>query len=205
MKLNDIFSSPQFKALRSGITSDPFPLKERDTQRHRVYKSDTALMAVAKPLPTVEEVERYVKRVFGMKRIQAAFPSCRTLPQVKDGRGRRKAGGSSTMITIPLWARNEAVVLHELAHTICQRTHGRWVAGHGWQYASIYLTLVLHAMGREAHDVLKAAFKANRVRYTAPRVRKPMDPARKAELVARLAAYRAAQKETAPVMRPEPL
>jgi hypothetical protein len=32
-----------------------------------------------------------------------------------------------------------------------------------------------------------------------------MDPARKAELVARLAAYRAAQKQTAPVMRPEPL
>ena len=204
MKLNDIFSSPQYKALRSKITSDPFPPKERDTQRHRVYKSDTALMAIAKPLPTVEEVERYVKRVFGMKRVQAAFPSCRTLPEVKDGRGRRRAGGSSAMITIPLWARNEAVVLHELAHTVCQRTHGRWVAGHGWQYCAIYLTLTLHGMGREAHDVLKAAFKANRVRYTAPRKRKPMDPARKAELVARLAAYRL-QKRTAPEVNPGPL
>ena len=105
---------------------------------------------------------------------------------------------------MPLWSRNEAIVLHELAHTICQREHSD-ATGHGWQYCAIYLTLTLHAMGREAHDVLKAAFKENRVRYTAPRKRKPMDPARKAELVARLAAYREAQKQTAPVMRPEPL
>ena len=182
-------------------------MRARDTQRSRVYKSDTALVKIAKPLATVPEVERFVKRVLGMKRVADAFPRSRLprwLPEVRDGRGRRKAGGCASYITMPLWSRNEAIVLHELAHTICQREHND-ATGHGWQYCAIYLTLTLHAMGREAHDVLKAAFKENRVRYTAPRKRKPMDPARKAELVARLAAYRAAQKETAPVMRPEPL
>jgi hypothetical protein len=33
--------------------------------------------------------------------------------------------------------------------------------------------------------------KANRVRFTEPRKRKPLDPERRAALIARLAAYRA--------------
>jgi putative metallohydrolase (TIGR04338 family) len=167
-------------------------VRQRDSQRSRVYKSDKALVAIAKPLPSVEEVERYVRRVFGMKRIADAFPKSRVstwLPEVRDGRGRRSAAGCAGFSTMPTWSRNEAIVLHELAHTICQREHGD-ASGHGWQFCSIYLTLTLHAMGREAHDVLKAAFKANRVKFTAPRKRAPMDPARKAEMIARLAAYR---------------
>ena len=181
-------------------------MRGRDSQRSRVYKSDKALVAIAKPLATMPEVERFVKRVFGMKRVADAFPRSRLpgwLPEVRDGRGRRKAGGCASYITMPLWSRNEAIVLHELAHTICQREHNN-STGHGWEYCAIYLTLVLHAMGRDAHDVLKAAFKENRVRYTAPRKRKPVDPARKAELVARLAAYREGQTRTAPEVNPEP-
>jgi putative metallohydrolase (TIGR04338 family) len=175
-------------------------VRERDTQRKRVYASDHALVEVAGPLPTVKDMERYVKRLLGMKRVQAAFPKAYLhlyLPEVKDGRGRTKAGGCSTYITMPLWSRNEAIVVHELAHTVTQRTYGHKVAAHGWQFCSIYLTLTLHAMGREAHNVLKTAFKRNRVRFTAPRARKPTDPVRKAELVARLAAYRQQMKEAA--------
>ena len=183
-------------------------MRARDTQRSRVYKAERiALSGMAQPLPTVRDVERFVKRVFAMKRVRDAFPNMRAdwMPTVRDGRGRRNACGWDGGIKIPLWARNEWVVVHELAHTIAWRQYGYRVAGHGWQFCAVYLKLVLYTMGREAHDVLKRDFKVCRVRYTAPRVRKPMDPARKAELVARLAAYREAQKQTAPVMRPEPL
>lgn len=170
-------------------------MRERDTQRARVYKSDAALTAIAAPLPSVRDVERFVKRVFGMKRVNEAFPrSARYLtPKVKDGRGRRKACGWSGGIAIPLWARNEAIVLHELAHTVCHREYPVHTAAHGWQYCSIYLTLVLYAMGREAHDTLKAAFKKNRVKFTAPRKRRELTPEQKAELRLRLAHARAAR------------
>jgi putative metallohydrolase (TIGR04338 family) len=166
-------------------------MRERDTQRSRVYKCDRILSETAGPLASVKDIERFVKKVFASKRVQAAFPKAmgRSLPSVKDGRGRRNACGGPGGISIPRWARNEAVVLPELAHTICLRQGGR-EAFHGWQFCSAYLRLVLYLMGREAHDILKGAFKANRVRFTEPRKRKPMDPERRAELVARLAAYR---------------
>lgn len=146
--------------------------RERDSQRSRVYKSDKPLIAIAKPLPSIADVKRYVDRVCRMQEIQDAFPRNHLLdtpPKVGDGRGRRKACGSVWGIKIPRFARNEAIVLHELAHVICLRLHGTKLAGHGWQFCAIYRTLVLHAMGREAHDVLTKAFWENGVKFKAPR------------------------------------
>lgn len=166
-------------------------MRERDTQRARVYKCDRILMATAAKLPTVRDMERFVKKTFASKRVQEAYPKAmwRALPSVSDGRGRRRACGNEYGIRMPVWARDEAVVLHELAHTITMRLGGN-EAFHGWQFCAVYLKLVLYMMGREAHDTLKAAFKANRVRFTEPRKRKPLDPEARAILVARLAAHR---------------
>lgn len=194
---------------------DPRQRKDepRDQQRSRVYKSDGALTKIAKPLPTVKEMQRYVDRLFGMRRMMIEFPEAfgarwrsrnpdrqkhyRTkpisAPIVYDGRGRRCAGGWSRGVTMPLWSRNEGILLHELAHTICVRKYGYKVAAHGWEYCAIYLKITLYAMGREAHDTLKAAFKANRVKFTKPRQQRVMDDAAKAALVARLATWRAQQ------------
>lgn len=135
-----------------------------------------------------------MKRVFGMKRVQDAFPRLRAhdLPSVGDGRGRRRACGWSGGIKIPLWARNEAVVIHELAHTVTHRQHGYDTAAHGWQFCSVYLTLTLHAMGREAHDTLKRAFRENRVRYTAPRAKRELTDEQRQALADRLALGRLA-------------
>jgi putative metallohydrolase (TIGR04338 family) len=167
-------------------------MRERDTQRSRVYKCDWAMEPLSKPLPAVRDVERFVKKVFNSKRVQAAFPkACRwsRLPTVGDGRGRRRAFGWEGGIKIPVWARTDFVVIHELAHTITMR-EGNREAFHGWQFCSVYLKLVLYLLGREAHDALKAAFKANRVRFTEPRKHKPLDPERRAALISRLATYR---------------
>jgi len=166
--------------------------REKDMQRKRVYASDDATKPFdTADVATVEAMERYVKRVWASKRCQDAFPKMGMHPPaVLDGRGRRRAGGSHQMITMPKWSRREGIVLHELAHTITHRQWGYKVAGHGWQYCEIYLKLVLYMMGREAHDALKAAFKTNRVRFTAPRQPREMSPEKKAELVARLDAYR---------------
>lgn len=174
-------------------------MRERDTQRARLYLCDPVLVMLAKPLLKIAEVERYADKVFASKRVQAAFPKSAAWKhsfKISDGRGRsRNSCGWYGGIAIRPCHRNEAIVLHELAHAICQREYGLVVAGHGWQFCSVYLKLALYMMGREAHDALKREMKINRVRFTEPRKRKPMDPARKAALVARLAAYRAAAAE----------
>jgi putative metallohydrolase (TIGR04338 family) len=174
-------------------------MRERDTQRARVYKCDRDpnVKAHAKPLPSVSDVERFVRKVFASKRVQAAFPKAMkgwTIPAVGDGRARRSACGGPTEIKIPLWARTEMVVVHELAHTIHLRETVN-EAFHGWRFCSIFLRLTLYALGREAHDALKRSMKENRVRFTEPRKRRPMDPERRAALVERLALYRAGRKQ----------
>lgn len=168
----------------------------RDTQRARVYKSDAALVAVAKPLPTVKDVERFTRRLLQMKRVRDTFPKSARydVPRVGDGRGRSRASGGEWEIKIPLWARNEAVVIHELAHTVALREFGRRgdAAFHGWQFCSVYLKLTLYGMGRDAHDALKAAFKKNRVRFTAPRAKRQLTEDQRQALADRLALGRLA-------------
>lgn len=172
------------------------PREERDSQRSRVYKADDSLKPFAEPLPSVKDVERFVKHVWQSKRLHNEWTKCRPdwLPYVKDGRRCRRALGGAGGITIPRWARSSDIVLHELSHTITQRHFGRIVAGHGWQYCSIYLKLALWFMSREAHDALKASFKTHKVRFTEPRKRPPLSVEQKAVLVERVAMARAARK-----------
>jgi hypothetical protein len=84
-------------------------------------------------------------------------------------------------------------VLHELAHTITVREYGVYVAGHGWQFCAVYLGLVLCILGREKHDVLKAAFKAHRIRFTPPRPKRQLMSEQRTQLTERLAAAREAK------------
>jgi putative metallohydrolase (TIGR04338 family) len=179
----------------------------RDSQRKRVYTAERAAFPdcseTSDPtLPTVEDIERYVKKVWGSKRVQAAFPRSTLhysrVPEVADGRGCRRAIAYGTyQITIPKWARREWVVLHELAHIIVERERlhpKNEIADHGWHFCEVYLKLVLYMMGREAHDALKASFKKHKVKFTQPRERKPISDEQRAVLAARLAAARALKK-----------
>jgi len=176
------------------------PIKEpRDSQRSRVYKADHALDDLL-PLPTLRDMEQFVKRVWTMKRVQEAFPVAtkpgrwkNDPPRVDDGRGRRRAGGSASGITMPVWSRRAGIVLHELAHTVIARTHGSRVAAHGWEFCDAYLKLVLYGLGREAHDKLKAAFKEHKVRYRPTRKRAPIAQERRVQLAAQLERARAAK------------
>lgn len=166
----------------------------RDSQRSKVYKAENiAFKGHAKAnesLPEIEDIERYVRHVWSLKRVQDAFPRAVVnwrlgAPAVHDGRGRRSACGAVGFISMPKRARVAWIVLHELAHTISRRIDYN-IAGHGWQYAATYLTLVRLVLGVEAHDLLKAQFKAHRVRYREPRSRAPLSPERRAILVERL-------------------
>lgn len=179
-------------------------IKERDSQRSKVYKAENtafANLAIANERHnSVQNIQRFLNYIYSLKRVQDSFPAARLgewSVNVKDGRGRRRTACADVrMINMPGFSRISWVICHELSHTITIRELGSRVAGHGWQFCANYLRLVLLVLGREAHDALKAKFKQHRVRFTEPRKRAPISPERKAQLLATLAAARAARLTT---------
>jgi putative metallohydrolase (TIGR04338 family) len=166
----------------------------RDTQRSKVYNAEMAVrleMAMVSrnagvELRSVAQLQRYVDKVLARKRVAAKYPRpVRRGILVKDGRGRRAACGGYGSVSLPLWARTEQVVLHEVAH--CLVGGGQ---NHNWQFAECALFLVREVMGVEAADILKASYRQHNVAFTAPREKRAVSPERRAELAERLAANR---------------
>lgn len=169
----------------------------RDSQRSKVYAADHSLDAYGR-LETVTAIEYEIGRLWKSKRFQTEFYSAWRWgpPKVGDGRGRRRAGGSRSGIKMPVWSRTRGMVCHELAHTVHARQQMTpnpygWqkAPAHGWEFCAIYLRIVHYMMGKDAHDALKAAFKANRVKFRAPIKRRPLSPEQRAANIARLSAY----------------
>jgi putative metallohydrolase (TIGR04338 family) len=182
----------------------------RDSQRSKVYAAERLIRDahMGERLHSVQDVERFTRRVFASKRVLKRWPWLDGHSvEVHDGGGMRSAYAyNAYKIAIPLWARNAFVVLHELAHIIhraggreCWQTphkvqqHGiampshtedpLWHQAHGYAFCRIHLDLVLLFIGREAHDALKASYKTQRVRYKAKR---KMSPEARAAAAARL-------------------
>lgn len=78
---------------------------------------------------------------------------------IRSGRGGGKAFGS-TRITLGTWARNEAIILHELAHCLAP-----YKTKHGAEFAGILLFLVKNAFGADVARQLRESYKTHRVRY----------------------------------------
>lgn len=167
-------------------------MSERDSQRSKVYKAERAIDSYATALPQIADIERFVKKAWASKRVQKAWPKATRiyLPEVGDGRGRTSAGGTYNGILMPVWSRNSVIVLHELAHCIVARQYGSKPAGHGWQFAGVFLKLVLYMIGREAYNELKRSFKAHRVRHK-PKATRTMTPETREILRQRVAMARA--------------
>lgn len=185
---------------------------ERDSQRGRVYQAEhLAFHHGEQAAWTIRECQLYANKVAGSAWFARQWPKAeRALrrtggPWIVHGRNGGRAAydavydeGTSAWrwrISLGIWGRRDWIVLHELAHTITRLEYGSSVAGHGWQWASIYLALVRHHLGAEAGSRLASAFKVERVRYTAPRAKRPITPEQRAELVGRLAAARTRKAE----------
>lgn len=168
---------------------------QRDSQRKKVYRAESVLLRFAKPLREVSDVERFLRKQLKRQAILRRYPDAAEAFRVKDGRGTRNALAYGThTISIPLWARNEAIVLHEAAHVITSRhINVRKASAHGWEFCATLLDLVRFIMGREAHDALKQSFKDNKVRFTKPRKRKALTDEQRAALAERLASARLAK------------
>lgn len=162
-----------------------------DTQRSKVYKAELSIRnktGLAKRLETIPEIQKYVDAVCKRKRVQDRYRQAVHGIKVNPRRSGSAACGGYGKISIPPgWARQEFVVLHEVAH--CLAGAEAW---HEWRFCECFLFLVRQVMGREAHDLLKAAYKKHRVQISEPRPKRTVSPERRAELAERLAANRPA-------------
>jgi len=139
--------------------------KLRDTQRSKVYHAERVIHHHGKQFKNMEEVDAYVIRICKTafwKKLHGAYHI-----EIKDGRGRRRACAFNWgTIALPRWARQEAIILHELAHTLVNFDNYNFTAWHGKEFAKTYLLLVKRFMGKEEHAKLKTSFKENHVHYT---------------------------------------
>lgn len=159
--------------------------RARDAQRERVYRAERCTGFQGDlSMPEMRELQAYVMKVF-LSKWQKKKYGCR-MPTVKDGRRHKHAEGGAQHLVLPRWARSPIVTLHECAHAIhCQLEERRrarragstepfkYQAWHGREYCAIFLDLVRHFMGREAHDRLRCEFKAQKVKYRPKSNRKP--------------------------------
>ncbi|MDG2428015.1 MAG: hypothetical protein P8M16_06265 [Acidimicrobiales bacterium] len=154
----------------------------RDTQRSKIYRAEHVLgpHTLGNRYKTVTDCHEFMMSVIERKTFQDWFPrAASTLSvglEVRPGRGARHAFASSPFaVTLPRWARNEPVMIHELCHLVVHHEFPhKEIALHGWQFSQTYLKIVGDVLGPNAHRKLKASFEENRVKFTSPRKKLPV-------------------------------
>ncbi len=168
-------------------------MRERDSQRSKVYVAEGVLLRYGPHPMTIEECRAFAHKALSSKYIERRFGEdvvkrLRRNLAIWNGRGGGMAHRYTSTITLGVYARRESIVLHELVHLLVRQG-----PAHGWQFCAGLLDLVRHVMGQQAHDELKTSFRQHKVKFTAPRVKREMAPEEKAILVERLAVARAAK------------
>ncbi len=140
----------------------------RDSQRGKVYKAERMLWEFNQNGMSIEDVREFVNKIMDSNWLEGKYPLAYAHGEVivKDGRGRRKAGGCFAFITMPVWSRSKLVVLHELAHSITEREcKGYAIAAHGREFCSILISLTRRWMSKDVGRRLKVAYKMCRVKH----------------------------------------
>jgi hypothetical protein len=135
---------------------------ERDNQKSRVYRAERQTeIFVAKnklePL-TIKECQKFVNKVLARKAITKVYG--KRMITVEAGRGGARAfhDWRGRVISAGVWARQPAVLLHEIAHHLAP-----YHAVHGPEFATILANLYRQILGKDAEEKLLASFALNGV------------------------------------------
>lgn len=159
----------------------------------RIYRVDPLVQTYAKePSSNFKKLAARYKRLINGKRFQAAFPRYGNHPLVEGNGGGSYAyigGGHSNGRAISLGSnRDEAVLLHEIAHHVAYR-HSQYGPGddHGPGFCAALLDVVRVAQGAEAEKALRHLYSALGLKVyrngRVGRVRAPGDAPEKARPV----------------------
>jgi putative metallohydrolase (TIGR04338 family) len=166
--------------------------RPRDSQRSKCYEAEEKVSR-GDVYTSLAQIKQYLARIFATQWLKKRYPEAMRF-EVRDGRSHRRAKGSgrdnTCFLNLPRDFRYQLIILHELAHGLCQLRYGRTVAGHGREFCAIYYSLVVRFMGRDAGAALAAAFREQRVKFRLRRNAKPMTPERRAVVCERLARAR---------------
>lgn len=128
---------------------------ERDTQRSKVYAWERRIKGYHRPpeWKTLDEVIEFARPIWSAERGRygrAGVP----MPSIeRPHRGQRSAlAHSDHRITLPLWARQGPVVLHEMAHQLTPDD-----AGHGARFVSVLIGLLSRHLGYDANELMALA------------------------------------------------
>lgn len=118
----------------------------------RASNRDGYRAAPAEDEMNVEEMQAFVNDILRTRWFKNRYAL--NWVTVKDGRGRRKAGGDywGRCIKMPRWSRRPIVVLHELVHVLLNpRIHPY----HGEEFCGWYLALVRRFISEDAYKELR--------------------------------------------------
>ncbi len=129
----------------------------RDSQRSKVYAWEQSLRDIHQARGTLDlaECAEYTKRVWRSERGRYGLAK-RAIPEVRAGRGGGHAGPLGDYIELGRWARQPAVVLHEIAHCLAPggRDHSLY---HGPRFVGVLIGLFCRHLGADRDELLAAA------------------------------------------------
>ena len=170
----------------NGCLKDTQMTKVYDAESDAFYNKDDDWGGVKIPksrFDTIKKCQSYLRNIVTKPAFKRWYPEAYFMLtqhpiEITAGRSHARATGENwktgkkNYIALPKWARKRYVMLHELAHLVqyweynLRSTLGRRsVAGHGWQFCSIYLKLIRSEMGKDADKALRAAFKKKGVKH----------------------------------------
>lgn len=125
----------------------------RDSQRSRVYAFERSIpgLQARTGSMTLEAADDYAFSVWVKERGRYGFAK-RTAPRVEAGRNGGTAYGQH-LITLGVWARQPAVVLHELAHCLTPGDQ------HGPRFVGVAIGLYCRYLGLDRDELLAAAYE----------------------------------------------
>ncbi len=112
--------------------------RPRDNQRSKLYKwQQKNLRFLSVDLPKREKCETLIQDTFDRYGIR--------VPKIKFlNNYRRYARGGHEEISLPLWARNKRIILHECAHGIIDSKFGEYkCAWHGPEFLKLFIDLLV--------------------------------------------------------------
>lgn len=156
-------------------------VRPRDSQRKKVYRAESEWTRLLRlggqfeqlKMPDIPSIQVWVDNILRSYQWKTHFSKIGYYDEVKvkDGRGRRSACGRMYSISLPVWARDRGVILHELAHSAMARKHPR-AATHGPEFCKIFLMLVKRWLGDDAKRELKACMRTKGVKSSVSRASK---------------------------------
>lgn len=130
--------------------------KPRDSQRARVYAWESKIEGYRRPpeWKTIEEVQAWAAPIWRAERGRYGLVKMLLPKFVSSSWGQRRALAFKGRheISLPLWARQKPVVLHEMAHLLTPGDES-----HGARFVGVLIGLLARHAGCRADDLMKLA------------------------------------------------